>query len=96
MSLLLATVFSKRKDSLRQKAPHESRADDQTASIHFHLDMQEKPKSQLSPKLGAYEGKLTVSGQQGTTIHRAEVILKVLKLYSIAACFLSQKELAML
>lgn len=31
LSLLLAAVFSKRKDSLRQKVPHESRADDQTA-----------------------------------------------------------------
>lgn len=58
--------------------------------------MQEKRKSQLSPKLGVYESKLTVSGQQGTTIHIAEVILKVLKLYSIAVCLLSQKELAML
>ena len=58
--------------------------------------MREQPKSQLNPKLGAYGGKLTVSGQQGTTVHIAKVILKVLKLYSIAACFLSQKELAMI
>ena len=58
--------------------------------------MQAQPESQLSPKLGAYEGKLSVLGQQGSIAHRATAILKVLKFYSIAVCVLSQKEFAMI
>lgn len=58
--------------------------------------MQAQPKSQLSLKLVAYEGKLTIWGQQDTTVHIAIVILKILKFYSIAVSFLSQKELAMI
>lgn len=76
--------------------PMKSRVDDQIAQIHFHLHMQAQPESQLSPKLGAYEGKLSVSGQQGTVAQRATAILKVLKFYSIELCFLSQKEFAMI
>lgn len=66
-----------------RKSPMKSGADDHIAQVHFHLPVRAQPESQLSPELGTYKGKLTISGQQGITAHIATMILKVLKLACI-------------